>query len=70
MRIVVDVSPLSHPRTGIGNYIRGSLAGMCEAAAGRHELLAFAPTSLRGPARIGAALDGVAAAWRLVHLPA
>ena len=32
MRIVVDVSPLSHPRTGIGNYIRGSLAGMAEAA--------------------------------------
>ena len=32
MRIVVDVSPLSHPRTGIGNYIRGSLAGMCAAA--------------------------------------
>ena len=31
MRIVVDVSPLSHPRTGIGNYIRGSLAGMAEA---------------------------------------
>ena len=25
MRIVVDVSPLSHPRTGIGNYIRGML---------------------------------------------
>src|SRR6185503_1098798 len=70
MRIVVDVSPLSHPRTGIGNYIRGSLAGMGEAAAGRHELLAFAPTSLRGPARIRAALDGVAAARRLIPLPA
>ena len=27
MRIAFDVSPLSHPRTGIGNYIRGSLAG-------------------------------------------
>ena len=26
MRIVVDVSPLSHPLAGIGNYIRGSLA--------------------------------------------
>ena len=70
MRIVVDVSPLSHPRTGIGNYIRGSIAGMGEAAAGRHELLAFAPTSLRGPARIRAALDGVAAARRLIPLPA
>ena len=37
MRIVVDVSPLSHPRTGIGNYIRGALAGMAEHPAGRHE---------------------------------
>jgi hypothetical protein len=28
VRIVVDVSPLSHPRTGIGNYIRGMMAGL------------------------------------------
>ncbi len=70
MRIVVDVSPLSHPLTGIGNYIRGSLAGMAEAASGRHELLAFAPTSLRGPGRIRTALDGVPAARRLIPLPA
>ncbi len=70
MRIVVDVSPLSHPRTGIGNYIRGSLDGMCAAAAGRHELLAFAPTSLRGPAAIRGALAGVPAEQRLVPLPA
>ena len=27
MRIAFDVSPLSHPRTGIGNYVHGSLAG-------------------------------------------
>ena len=32
MRIAFDVSPLSHPRTGVGNYIRGSLAGLVEAA--------------------------------------
>ncbi|HEX5585345.1 glycosyltransferase family 1 protein [Gaiella sp.] len=70
MRIVVDVSPLSHPRTGIGNYIRGSLAGMVEAADGRHELAAFAPTSLRGPAAIRAALDGIAVEQRLIPLPA
>ena len=56
MRIVVDVSPLSHPRTGIGNYIRGSLAGMAEAGDGRHELVAFGPTSLRGPDAIRALL--------------
>ena len=70
MRIVVDVSPLSHPRTGIGNYIRGSLAGIVEAAAGRHELLAFAPTSLRGPRAIGGALDGIPVGRRLLPLPA
>ena len=70
MRIVVDVSPLSHPRTGIGNYIRGSLVGMAAAAGGEHELVAFAPTSLRGPAAIRAALGGLAVEQRLVPLPA
>ena len=35
VRIVVDVAPLSHPRTGVGNYIRGSLLGLAEA--GGHE---------------------------------
>ena len=39
MRIAVDVSPLSHPPTGIGNYIRGSLAGLAEAAGAEHELV-------------------------------
>ena len=34
MRIAFDVSPLSHPATGVGNYIRGSLGGLLEAAAG------------------------------------
>jgi len=70
VRVVVDVSPLSHPRTGIGNYIRGSLAGMASAAAGAHELVAFAPTSLRGPARIREALAGIPAEQRLIPLPA
>ena len=70
MRIVVDVSPLSHPRTGIGNYIRGSLAGLVEAAAGQHDVLAFAPTSVRGPGRIRDALDGVTVETRLLPLPA
>ncbi len=69
MRIVVDVSPLSHPRTGIGNYIRGSLRGLVEAAATEHEVVAFAPTSLRGPERIRAALDGIPVESRLWPLP-
>jgi glycosyltransferase involved in cell wall biosynthesis len=70
MRIVVDVSPLSHPRTGIGNYIRGAVRGLVEAGAGTHEIVAFAPTSLQGPDRIRAALDGVAIETRLWALPA
>jgi glycosyltransferase involved in cell wall biosynthesis len=71
VRIVVDVSPLSHPRTGIGNYIRGSLAGLAAAASGRgHEVLAFAPTSLRGSARIRASLAGIPVETRLWPLPA
>ena len=68
--VVVDVSPLSHPPTGIGNYIRGSLAGMASAAAGAHELVAFAPTSLRGPVRIREALAGIPVQQRLIPLPA
>ena len=32
MRIAFDVSPLSHERTGVNNYLRGSLRGLAEAA--------------------------------------
>jgi glycosyltransferase involved in cell wall biosynthesis len=65
MRIAFDVSPLSHPLAGIGNYIRGSLAGLVEAAGGRHEIVAFAPTSPRGRRAIPAALNGIDADVRL-----
>jgi glycosyltransferase involved in cell wall biosynthesis len=70
VRIVVDVSPLSHQRTGVGNYVRGSLQGLVEASAGQHELVAFAPASRRGKREIDAALDGIAVARRLPVLPA
>jgi glycosyltransferase involved in cell wall biosynthesis len=69
VRIVFDVSPLSHPLLGIGNYIRGSLGGLVEASAGRHEIVAFAPTSIRGPERIRAALAGLELELRTVRLP-
>jgi glycosyltransferase involved in cell wall biosynthesis len=69
VRILFDVSPLSHPALGIGSYIRGSLGGLVEAAAGRHEIVAFAPTSLRGPARIRQALAGIDVELRLWPLP-
>ena len=69
MRIVVDVSALSHPRTGVGNYIRGSLAGLAEAGGG-HELVAFAPASRDGRRAIEVALAGIDVERVLPVLPA
>jgi len=69
VRIVFDVSPLSHERTGVNNYIRGSLAGLAGAAAGRHELVAFAPTSPAGARTIPEALAGIDVELRLRRLP-
>jgi len=65
----LDVSPLSHPLLGIGNYIRGSLGGLVEAATGNHEIVAFAPTSIKGPERIRAALAGLDVELRTIRLP-
>jgi glycosyltransferase involved in cell wall biosynthesis len=69
VRIAFDVSPLSHPLLGIGNYIQGSLGGLAEAAGGEHEIVAFAPTSVRGPERIRAALAGIGIELRTWPLP-
>ncbi len=69
MRIVYDVSPLSHPLTGVGNYVRGSLAGLVEAAGGEHEIVAFAPTSPAGRKTIPRALAGLDVELKLVPLP-
>jgi glycosyltransferase involved in cell wall biosynthesis len=69
MRIAFDVSPLSHPPTGVGNYIRGSLAGLVEAAGSEHEVVPFAPTSPQGKRRIPEALAGIPVEPRLRFLP-
>ena len=70
MRIAFDVSPLSHERTGVNNYIRGTLAGLAEAAAERgHRVVAFAPTSPAGKRVIPEALAGIDVELRLVALP-
>ena len=69
MRIVVDVTPLSHPRTGVGNYLRGSLGGLADAAAGEHEIVAFAPVSMLSRERLEQAIDGIPVEQRLVTLP-
>ena len=69
MRIAFDVSPLSHERTGVNNYIRGSLGGLAEAARpGGHEIVAFAPTSPAGRRVIPEALAGIDVDLRLVTL--
>ena len=68
MRIVVDVTPLSLPRTGIGNYTVGMLQGLVDAD-GRHEIVAFAPVGPRGARRVRAALDGVPIERRILTLP-
>jgi glycosyltransferase involved in cell wall biosynthesis len=69
VRIAFDVSPLSHAPTGIGNYIRGSLEGLAEAAAGHHEIVAFAPTSPEGMKRIPPTLAGMDVTSKLRLVP-
>jgi glycosyltransferase involved in cell wall biosynthesis len=67
VRIAVDVAPLSHPRTGVGNYIRGSLLGLVEAGA---DVVAFAPASSAGKRQIESSLAGVDVERRLPVVPA
>ena len=69
VRIVFDVSPLSHALTGIGRYIRGSVAGLAEAAGHEHEIVAFAPTSPLGRRAIPRVLEGIDVELRLATLP-
>jgi glycosyltransferase involved in cell wall biosynthesis len=70
VRIAFDVSPLSHERTGVNNYIRGSLAGLAEVArALGHEIVAFAPTSPEGRRAIPEAIAGIDVELKLATLP-
>jgi glycosyltransferase involved in cell wall biosynthesis len=69
MRMVLDVSPLARPRTGIGNYIRGMVAGLAEAADSEHELVAFGPSGPRGRERIDQALAGLDVEVRTPLMP-
>ena len=69
MRIVVDVTPLSRPRTGIGNYLRGLVAGLVEAGSGKQELVAFGPSGPNGRRRIRESLAGIPVELRLPLLP-
>jgi glycosyltransferase involved in cell wall biosynthesis len=67
VRVAYDVSPLSQPRTGVGNYILSSLRGLTEAGAG---VVAFAPVSARGKRHVEASLRGLDLERRLVVVPA
>jgi glycosyltransferase involved in cell wall biosynthesis len=68
MRIAFDVSPLSHRETGVGVYIRGALEGLV-AHRGRHEIVAFAPTSAAGRRTVAAALGNLPVERRVGVLP-
>jgi len=70
VRLVIDVSPLSHPRTGVGNYVLGSLGGIVAAAGDEHQVVAFAPASRRGRRQVESSLAGLALERRLPVLPA
>jgi glycosyltransferase involved in cell wall biosynthesis len=69
VRIAYDVTPLSHPRTGVGNYILGALKGMVEAADGAHELVAFGPVSIRGRKLLDTTLAGLSVERRIATVP-
>jgi glycosyltransferase involved in cell wall biosynthesis len=69
VRIAYDVTPLSHPRTGVGNYILGALKGMVEAADGSHELVAFGPVSIRGRKLLDTTLAGLSVERSIATVP-
>jgi glycosyltransferase involved in cell wall biosynthesis len=69
VRIAYDVTPLSHPRTGVGNYILGALNGMAEAADGAHELVAFGPVSIRGRKLLDSTLADLQVERRIATVP-
>jgi glycosyltransferase involved in cell wall biosynthesis len=66
VRIVVDVTPLSRPRTGIGNYLRGLVAGLAESGA---DVVAFGPSGPDGRRRIAESLAGLPVELQLPLLP-
>jgi glycosyltransferase involved in cell wall biosynthesis len=59
MRIAVDVSPLSRPRTGVGSYLRGMVDGLSRVCGEDDSVLGFAVASRRGRRSIGESLAGL-----------
>lgn len=69
MRIAYDVTPLSHPRTGVGNYILGALNGMLASGGESHDFVVFGPVSIRGRRLLESALRGRRVEQRLLTVP-
>jgi glycosyltransferase involved in cell wall biosynthesis len=67
VRVAFDVSPLSHQRTGVGNYILSALRGLVDVGA---DVVAFAPVSKRGLRSVEDALGDLRVERRLRVLPA
>ena len=68
MRIVVDVTPLALPRTGIGNYVLSMLRGLTAAEAG-DSVVAFSVLGPPGRRRVEQAIEGLPVDRRLIVLP-
>jgi glycosyltransferase involved in cell wall biosynthesis len=69
VRIAYDVTPLSHPRTGVGNYILGALKGMLAASEGAHDFVAFGPVSIRGRRVLERNLEGLTVERDILTVP-
>ncbi len=69
MRIVVDVTPLFNPLTGIGNYWVGMLDGLVQASHPDTHVVAFSVTGPRRRRAVAAALDGLPVERRLTVVP-
>ena len=66
MRVAVDVSPLSHVRTGVGTFLLGMIRGLVENGV---EVAAFTPASIRYRAEIERALESLDVERHLPVLP-
>jgi glycosyltransferase involved in cell wall biosynthesis len=66
MRVAVDVSPLSHVRTGVGTFLLGMIRGLLENGV---EVVAFTPASVRYRRQIERALGSMDMQKRLPVIP-
>jgi glycosyltransferase involved in cell wall biosynthesis len=69
VRVVLDVTPLFRPRTGIGNYLHGLLRGLVEVRRDGDEVVAFAIMGPRRKPIVERALEGLELERRLITVP-